>query len=143
MLRHHLHKYNGLMCIFVGTVVAFGTHKRTDEPTVLLIDIKCISIPDVELTHTWCLQNDKFNISNLKRGLIIEFEAVISPYGKGEKDKHGKSRYKDYGLSDPVKIRNVGRNRKYNAVEALPPSNRINVKDIMNIERSNIPQIKL
>lgn len=140
MFRRWLHKYSGLMCTFTGTVACFGLHKITEEPTVLLVNIKGVSFDDIEISHSWCIQNENFNNENLKKGMIIEFEAIITPYGKGPKNKDGKAKFRDYGLANPTKSKTLGRDRKFDPVTSLPPSKRINVTEVMTPERSNIPK---
>ena len=126
-----LKEYVGLRMMFKGTIVTFGTHKRTDQQTVLIIDVEDITFFDVKFSHIWCISNKNFNSSNLKKGQIIEFEATVRPYRKGPKI--------DYGLSQPKRLRYLGRSKKFDPIKKLPPSKRIRVTSIMG-NKSNIPK---
>ena len=128
-----LQSYVNMILKWTGTFVFFGEHRICKTPTLLLIDIKCDEM-DLKLDHAWININDQLNELNLKKGQIISFNANIKPYRKG---KMGSKL--DYGLHNIHGCEIIGFNKRLDPIKKLPPSRRINVKDIMSKE-SDIPK---
>jgi hypothetical protein len=91
---------------------------------------------EIQIDHTWININDYLKDLNLKKGQIVKFNACIKPYRKGRLGIKI-----DYGLHNIHNCEIVGFNKKLDPIKKLPPSKRINVKEIMT-KQSTIPIIK-
>lgn len=125
-----LEDFIGHELIWIGTIGNFGTRKKNNSETVLLIDLKPKDF-DIKIDHCWMAATDYFNSTIYKKGQIIQFRATIREYKKNSGN--------DLGLYKPNQIKVIGRNKKLDPISTLEPSKRINLRDIMDPKKSNIP----
>lgn len=130
-----LQSYVNMILEWTATITFFGEHKLYQTPTILLIDIECEEM-EIKIDHTWIDSNKYLEILNLRKGQIVKFNAIIKPYRKGRLGSKI-----DYGLTNINNCKVIGFNKRLDPIKTLPPSKRINVKEIMTKE-SIIPMIK-
>ena len=121
-----LQPYVHMTFTWCGTVVIFSKSKSIKEDTLLLIDLETRNNNiQLKIDHLWINSNIEIEQLNLRKGQIIEFEAIIRPYRKGYL-----GRRLDFGLYNLSNIKIIGKNSKLDPIKQLPPSKRINLRDI-------------
>jgi hypothetical protein len=108
-MRRQLKKEEGQRKKFLATFVKLG--KKTNylgysEETILLKDIIDADTQRVVADHLWFAYTKTFQQVRLKEGMLIEFEARVTPYKKGYVNRRYNidKRTTDYRLSRPTKI---------------------------------------
>lgn len=110
-MRDKLEEFYGKRLVFTGTFARFGNKTRHNskpgkQKTVLIEEIK--SDGKLLCEHCWFALIKGFGKLALKTGDFIMFEARVSRYLKGWK-RDNNSRELDYRLSNPTKIKKIGK----------------------------------
>lgn len=102
-MRSELKKINDERATFTGTFERRGTKKGWKgniESTVLFLDIKDAD-GRIVTDHLWMNQTKGLTkIGMLNKGDVIQFDARVKPYTKGERGYE----QRDYKLSHPTKF---------------------------------------
>jgi hypothetical protein len=105
-MRYKLKKINTERATFTGTFERRGTKKGWKgkiESTVLFLDIKDAD-GRIVTDHLWMNQTRGLTkIGMLNKGDVIQFDARVKPYTKGERGFE----VRDYKLSHPTKFSKV------------------------------------
>lgn len=118
-MRKNLEKRFNQRLRWKGIVEKFGKkwgYHGYQELTVLIINITCISekMDEIITDHIWMTVRKLFEKIEISPGDIIEFDARVSAYSKGNRDEETGEYFRsmDYKLSFPTKIKIIGKDEK-------------------------------
>lgn len=106
-MRAELAKLNGKRRRFKGVFVRFGKKAGYKEPliTILLKDVVYIASGKVVADHLWFTMGKRFSLLELKEGDVIRFDARVTSYVKGYRDRgDDKPLETDFRLSFPSNL---------------------------------------
>lgn len=106
-VREELKKREGSRGSFTGVFARFGTHNE-GYGTIQTVVFMTIRDANGQLVsdHNWFRYTDGFRKIGLSRGDVLQFDARVKEY---RKNYEGGPEAVDYKLSNPTKIKKVGK----------------------------------